>query len=97
MNLHPSERAHIIAVFGPYLTNWGELDLYWVPSQKRAAMRRVVTERAKRRLPEGSIHVGRYRHPCSCEDYIGDLEDVIASLNSPAPAGRVEAHEARAG
>lgn len=94
MKLHRSERAHIINSFGSYLANWGELDLYWVPSEKRAAMRRVITERARRRLPEGSIHVGRYQAPCPCDDYIEDLEDVIASLNSPAPAGRVEAHEA---
>lgn len=79
MNLHPSERAHIINTFGAYLANWGTLDLYWVPSQKRAAMRRVVTERATRRLPEGSIHVGRYQAPCPCDDYIGDLEAVIAA------------------
>lgn len=77
--LHPSERAHIINVFGAYLGNHGDLDLYWVPSQKRAVMRRVHTMRATRRLPADAVYVGRYRQPCPCDDYIGDLEAVIAA------------------
>ena len=80
MSLHRSERAHIVNVFGAYLGNHGELDLYWIPSQKRAAMRRIVTQRQRRRLPDDAIHVGRYRQPCPCEVYIADLELVIAAL-----------------
>lgn len=85
MTLHPSERAHIINVFGAYLGNHGALDLYWVPSQKRVAMRRVITERATRRLPHDAIHVGRYQAPCPCDVYIADLEAVIADIKAPAP------------
>lgn len=87
MNLHPSERAHIIRVFGAYLANNGELDLYWLPTHNRAAMRKTegANGRAIKRVPDDAIYVGRYRAPCPCDVYIGDLEAVLGTLVKPPP------------
>lgn len=86
MTLHPSERAYIIRTFGAYLCGAGELDLYWLPSKNRAAMRKTTDERRRiQSVDEDAIHVGRYKAPCPCDVYIGDLEAVLDTLAKPRP------------
>lgn len=97
MTLHPSERSYIIRTFGAYLCHAGELDLYWLPSKNRAAMRKTTDNtRRIQRVDDDAIHVGRYAAPCPCDIYIGDLEAVLSTLKAPAPTGGVQAQQVAA-
>jgi hypothetical protein len=73
------------------LCNLSQVDLYWTPSGRRVIARALGAERKPLPLPTDARLIGTYAHPFNVNDFLGDLDDLIAKLDidtpgSPSPA-----------
>jgi hypothetical protein len=66
------------------------IEVYWVPSIRGIIVRSINATRIFR-LPAGSISVGVYAQPFKTEDFLNDLEDVLAKLAATRTADHDEA------
>jgi hypothetical protein len=66
--------------FSASLCNLSQIQMYWSPSRRRIIARAVVTEIRARTLPADAVLIGTYSHPFNVNDFLGDLEDVLAKL-----------------
>lgn len=77
------DRAALRSRFSMSLANLVEFRAYWVPSQRRVITRGIASTKPWP-IPPDSEFIGRYAHPCSSEDFIEDLDNVIARLHVAA-------------
>jgi len=72
--------------FSRNATNLAHFEMYWVPSI-RGVIARSVNATREFRLPPGTISIGIYTHPFSVEDFLGDLEDILAKQRAQRAEG----------
>lgn len=87
-NLEPEERARIRRLFVITMCKFaGGVDLYWVVSERRLALR-TPTALKRWPLPPDAVRIGAYSHPCPPEDFLGDLDALFTKLQHEAGAAR---------
>lgn len=85
--LHPAfhEKRTYKRQFAMSLANMAHLRIYWSPTTRRIYARRVNAKLHFPLLPDAHL-VGTYTHPFNGDDFLGDLDDLIAKLNFPTAA-----------
>jgi DNA-binding IclR family transcriptional regulator len=73
------ERRQCKRQFGTALANLSHVRMYWTPSGRRILARAVAAER-KFTLPADALLIGTYAHPFNTDDFLGDLDDLLAKL-----------------
>lgn len=73
------EHAKLRRTFVALLCVRREFTAYWRPSEGRVILRKINA--AKRHaLPPDAVLIGRYAHPFSGDQFVADLEAVIAKI-----------------
>lgn len=78
--LSVDEQALFKRRFSTSLCNLSQVEMYWSQSGRRIIARAVVTELSQRVLPPDAVLIGSYSHPFNVNDFLGDLDDVLAKL-----------------
>lgn len=74
--LSRTEQLYLRAAFWEALSALGGADLYWLPDQRKIAARSV--NRPTRRLPEGTLYLGRFFHPFPAPVFVRELDALLA-------------------
>ena len=69
-----TERAHWVQWFCNRLCHIHEGDFYW--HEGRCIARTVGGRRAQKKVPNGAIYIGRFRHPYPATEFVKQLEEV---------------------
>lgn len=85
--LSNEERARLRQKFASSLCTIQSMLVYWSPALRQIYAR---SEQAMKRhvLPDDAVHVGRYGYPCNPDDFLGDLDAVLARLEHQAQQRR---------
>lgn len=75
------DRRKVRSQFSMTLANLGEFQVFWIPGRRTIAARSVGCSR-RFALPAGAVSVGVYAQPFDSEEFLGDLDDVLAKLEA---------------
>ncbi len=76
------DRRQVRSQFSMTCANLAEFDVFWNP-MKRKIIARSVTCSRRFALPAGVVKVGTYSSPFSAEDFLNDLDCLLATNDHP--------------
>jgi hypothetical protein len=71
--------------FRMILANVFSADIYWSPS-RHGLISRATSRTRKFEVPRDAVFVGTYSHPSNANDFLDDLDDVLAKLANRSAA-----------
>lgn len=77
------DRRAVRSQFTMSLANLGEFRVFWLPDLRRMVARSVACSRHFR-IPEGAVPVGTYSSPFTADQFLDDLDCVLATLDHEA-------------
>lgn len=81
MKLTLVERVRFRRLFTAALCNLSHLEAYWCDAEMRLLFRSVITSK-RHPIPESARLLGVYSHPFGAEDFLSDLDDVLAKIEA---------------
>lgn len=81
-NLNVEERRKVLVHFNASLWELRDMDVYWLPSKRGIACRRVKFARWNWRAPDGAIFYGRFSHPFSSRTFVTELDKWLGEMES---------------
>lgn len=77
------ERRRYKRQFTMTLANLSHVEMYWSPSRRRVLARAAKCSR-RFTLPLDAMLIGEYAHPFNVNDFLGDLDDLLAKIEFDA-------------